>query len=87
MGAANVEPSPLIVPPPPELELDELVLVAPGALLALELELLLDPHAAIPRDAVTVRATALRRLFLTSSPSIVVPRSVGRCGRRGVIEL
>jgi hypothetical protein len=49
--------------------LDELD--AAGAELELELELLLlEPHAATPSDAATARATALMRLFLTTSPSL-----------------
>jgi hypothetical protein len=66
IGAANVDPAPLIVPEPP----DELAGVDDaGALDApappeLELELLLEPHAAIPSDAATVTATAPRRLVL-----------------------
>jgi hypothetical protein len=62
MGAAKVDPAPLIVAAPPAVE-PELELLEPAEPL-LELELLLEPHAAAPSDAATARATApMRRLL------------------------
>jgi hypothetical protein len=66
MGAASVDPAPLMVAEPPPLLL---LLVDPldaGAALELELELeLLEPHAAIPSAAATRTAAALMRRVLT----------------------
>ena len=61
MGAASVEPAPLMVPDAPlaavllELELEPALL--------LELLLPLEPQAATPSDARTATATALMRLL------------------------
>jgi hypothetical protein len=66
MGAANVDPAPLIVAEPPPLLLLVDPLDAGAAALELELELeLLEPHAAIPRAAATRTAAALMRRVLT----------------------
>jgi hypothetical protein len=55
----------IVAEPPDELAgVDDAGLLDAPELLELELELLLEPHAAIPSDAATVIATAPKRLFL-----------------------
>jgi hypothetical protein len=64
MGAASVDPAPLMVAEPPPLLLLVDPLDAGAAALELELELL-EPQAAIPRAAATTTAAALMRRVLT----------------------
>jgi hypothetical protein len=78
----------IVEEPPDEVELEPVDAGVLDLELELELELLLlDPHAATPSAAAAARATALMRLLLTSSPSLVVPRSVCRSGPTGVNRL
>jgi hypothetical protein len=87
MGAASVEPAPLIVPlaalelPEPEdddpLELE----------LEPELLLLLEPQATMPNDEAATAASAAMRLGFTLSPSLDVRQSLRPAIRGGVIQL
>ncbi|MDQ6605169.1 MAG: hypothetical protein M3Z06_01305 [Actinomycetota bacterium] len=75
----------MIVAEPP----DELTGVDAGALdapeaLEFELELLLEPHAAMPSDAATVIATAPKRLFLNFFLLIRCARSLRATRDAGV---
>jgi hypothetical protein len=74
-----VEPAPLIVAEPPEVAL--LLEVAP------EVELELEPHAAIPSDAASASATAEMRLEVNVCLLIRVQQSLWASAGRGVNQL